>query len=200
MRFILDGAERAHSLIVNPHKWLYVSVDCSVLYTRLPDVLRRASSLAAEYLRTAEDDRVINYADYGVQLGRRFRALKLWYVLRYYGRHGVIAMLRESLRLAQLLKSLIEADADFEVAAPVPLSLVCFRHRAGNAFNQRLLADINTTGKAFLSHTVLDGKFVLRFAIGYFQTTEQDVRETWELIRQTAAQLAIAEHANATGH
>jgi len=197
MRGILQGAERAHSLILNPHKWLYVSIDCSVLYTRFPDVLRRASSLAAEYLRTAEDDRVVNYMDYGVQLGRRFRALKLWYVFRYYGRQGIIAMLRESLRLAQLLKSLVEADTDFELSAPVPLSLVCFRHRAGNELNQRLLAEINASGKAFLSHTVLDGKFVLRFAIGNFQTNEQDIRETWDLIRETAHELAAAEHAGA---
>jgi aromatic-L-amino-acid decarboxylase len=194
MRYILNGAERAHSLIVNPHKWLYVSIDCSVLYTRFADVLRRASSLSAEYLRTAEDDRVVNYMDYGMQLGRRFRALKLWYVFRYYGRDGIMAMLRESLRLAQLLKSLIEADADFEICAPALLSLVCFRHRAGNEFNERLLANVNASGGAFLSHTVLDGQFVLRFAIGNFQTDERDIRETWDLIRQTARQTGAAEH------
>jgi aromatic-L-amino-acid/L-tryptophan decarboxylase len=193
MRHIFAGVERAHSLIVNPHKWLYVSIDCSVLYTRYPEILRRASTLSAEYLKTAEDDVVVNYMDYGVQLGRRFRALKLWYVFRYYGRQGVIAMLREALRLAQLLKSYIEADPDFELAAPVPLSLVCFRHRADDAFNQRLLAGINSSGKAFLSHTVLNGRFVLRFAIGNFQTTESDVREVWQLIQQTAQQLAGAE-------
>ena len=198
MRGILEGADRAHSLILNPHKWLYVSIDCSVLYTRHPDVLRRASSLAAEYLRTAEDDRVVNYMDYGVQLGRRFRALKLWYVFRYYGREGIVAMLRESLRLAQLLKTLIEADADFEVSAPVSLSLICFRHRAGNELNERLLREINATGKAFLSHTVLNGRFVLRFAIGNFQTGEQDIRETWSLIRETARELAATEHAGAS--
>jgi aromatic-L-amino-acid decarboxylase len=185
-RHILSGVERAHSLIVNPHKWLYVSIDCSVLYTRHPDVLRRASSLEAEYLRTTEDDRVTNYMDYGVQLGRRFRALKLWYVFRYYGREGIIAMLRQSLSLAQRLKRLIESDGRFELSAPVPLSLVCFRLCADDAANQRLLAEINASGKAFLSHTVLDGNFVLRFAIGNFQTTEQDVLETWELIQQLA--------------
>jgi aromatic-L-amino-acid decarboxylase len=189
MRHIFEGVERAHSLILNPHKWLYVSIDCSVLYTRLPEVFRRAFSLSAEFLRTSEDDRVVNYMDYGVQLGRRFRALKLWYVFRYYGHNGIIALLRESLRLAQVLKALIEADADFELSAPVPLSLVCFRYRAGNEMNQRLLAEINSSGKAFLSHTVLQGEFVLRFAIGNFQTTEQDVRETWDLIRQLASNL-----------
>lgn len=196
MRHVLEGAERAHSVILNPHKWLYVSIDCSVLYTRLPEIFRRASSLSAEYLRTAEDDRVVNYMDYGVQLGRRFRALKLWYVMRYYGRDGVIAMLRESLRLAQLLKALVEAEDGFELCAPVPFSLVCFRHQAGDVLNRRLLAEINRSGKAFLSHTVLNGKFVLRFAIGNFQTTEEDVRQTWNLIRQTARSIAAAEHSH----
>jgi aromatic-L-amino-acid/L-tryptophan decarboxylase len=152
-------------------------------------VLRRASALGAEYLRTTEDDHAINYMDYGVQLGRRFRALKLWYVFRYYGRQGIIAMLRSSLSLAQLLKRLIESDDRFELSAPVPLSLVCFRLRVDNAANQRLLAEINASGKAFLSHTVLDGNFVLRFAIGNFQTTEQDVIETWGLIQQLAEQI-----------
>ncbi len=193
MRHILKGVERAHSLVVNPHKWLYVGIDCSVLYTRLPDIFRRASSLSAEYLRTSEDDRVVNYMDYGVQLGRRFRALKLWYVFRYYGRQGIIAMLREALRLAQLFKHLVEQDDAFELSAPVPFSLVCFRYRSDDAFNQRLLAQINSTGKAFLSHTVLNGKFVLRCAIGNFQTNEQDVREVWDLIRETARQLARTE-------
>ena len=199
MRHILNGAERAHSLIVNPHKWLYVSIDCSVLYTRYPEIFRRASSLAAEYLRTPEDECAVNYMDYGVQLGRRFRALKLWYVFRYYGRHGIISMLREALRLAQVLKSLIEEDDDFELSAPVYLSLVCFRYRGEDAITRRLLAGINATGRAFLSHTVLKGKFVLRFAIGNFQTTEQDVRETWELIRETARQLSGIESAALIG-
>ena len=199
MRHILEGVARAHSLIVNPHKWLYVSIDCSVLYTRYPEIFRRASSLSAEYLRTTEDDQVVNYMDYGVQLGRRFRALKLWYVFRYYGRQGIVEMLRESLRLAQLLKGLIEQDDNFELSAPVHLSLVCFRHKGENSINQRLLAEINSTGRAFLSHTVLNGNFVLRFAIGNFQTTEQDVRETWQLIRETAQKLAADQPALATG-
>jgi aromatic-L-amino-acid decarboxylase len=189
MRHILNGVERAHSMILNPHKWLYVSIDCSVLYTRFPEVFRQASALGAEYLRTTEDDRVVNYMDYGVQLGRRFRALKLWYVFRYYGRAGVVALLREALRLAQVLKTLVESDGNFELSAPVPLSLVCFRNRAGDDFNRRLLAEINASGKAFLSHTVLNGKFVLRFAIGNFQTNEADILETWKLIRDTSEKL-----------
>jgi aromatic-L-amino-acid decarboxylase len=193
MRPLFAGMEHADSLILNPHKWLYVSIDCSVLYTRRPRIFRRASSLNANYLRIAEDERVVNYNDYGVQLGRRFRALKLWYVFRYYGREGIVEMLRESLRLAQILKALVEADEDFELSAPVPFSLVCFRYRCGDdAFNMRLLDEINASGQAFLSQTRLNGRFVLRFAIGNFQTTEQDVRETWELIRATASRLVGA--------
>lgn len=190
MRHILDGVERAQSLVINPHKWLYVSVDCSVLFTRYPDVLRRASSLGAEYLRTSEDGRVVNFMDYGIQLGRRFRALKLWYVFRYYGREGIIRMLRESLCLGKLVESLVKADEDLELCAPVNFALVCFRHRSDNEFNERLLAQINSTGKAFLSHAVLNGKYVLRFSIGNFMTNEDDVRETWRLIQETTAQLA----------
>lgn len=189
MRHILNGAERAHSMVVNPHKWLYVSVDLSVLYTRFPEILRRSSSLGAEYLKTAEDATAINYMDYGIQLGRRFRALKLWYVMRFYGREGVIEFLRESLRLAQLLKTWIQEDPAFEVTAPVLLSIVCFRHRGGNALNEQLLAEINASGQAFLSHTVLNGHYVLRFAIGNMQTTETDVRQTWILIRDIATRL-----------
>lgn len=191
-RHIFEGVERAHSVILNPHKWLYVSIDCSVLYTRLPEVFRRASALSFEVLKTTEDHRVVNYMDYGVQLGRRFRALKLWYVFRYYGHSGIMALLRESIRLAQLLKGLIESNPDFELSAPVPLSLVCFRHRSGNEFNRRLLAAINASGRAFLSHTVLEESFVLRFAIGNFQTGEADIRETWQLISNTAATLSTA--------
>src|SRR5271165_3328391 len=195
MRQILDGAERAHSLILNPHKWLFVSMDCSVLYTRFPDILKRASSLSAEYLKTAEDSLVVNYNDYGVQLGRRFRALKLWYVMRYYGHQGVIALLRESLRLAQFLAARIQENPDFELSAPVLFSLVCFRHKGSNAVNQRTMQAINETGHAFLSHTVLDGKFVLRFAIGNMQTTEDDIQSTWDLIAATAAREATVEEA-----
>lgn len=200
MRPLFAGVERADSIILNPHKWLYVSIDCSVLYTRRPEIFRRASSLNASYLSIAEDERVVNYNDYGVQLGRRFRALKLWYVFRYYGREGIVQMLRESLRLARILKTLVEADQDFELSAPVPFSLVCFRYRSGDdAFNMRLLDEINTSDQAFLSQTRLNGQFVLRFAIGNFQTNERDVRQTWEFIRTTASRLAQAPAAIPSG-
>jgi len=167
-------------------------VDCSVLYTSMPEMFRRASSLSAEILKTPEDDRVVNFNDYGMQLGRRFRALKLWYVFRYYGREGIVEMLRESLRLAQVLKALVEADGEFEVSAPVPLSLVCFRLKSSDEVNRQLLAEINASGKVFLSQTLLNGKFVLRFAIGNHQTNETDIRESWQVIQQCAAKLAVA--------
>jgi aromatic-L-amino-acid decarboxylase len=190
MRYVFAGVERAHSITINPHKWLYVPVDLSVLYTRYPDMLKRSAALSAEYLKTAEDTEAINFMDYGIQLGRRFRALKLWYVMRYYGREGIVRLLRESLRLAKLLATWIEEDPAFELAAPVLFSLVCFRHRSSNELNERLLAEVNASGKALLSHTVLNGKYVLRFAIGNFQTAERDVAETWTLVRDTATRLA----------
>jgi aromatic-L-amino-acid decarboxylase len=185
-RHILDGVERAHSLILNPHKWLNVGFDCSVLYTRFPDILRRSVSLSAEYLKTPEDGQAINFMDYGLQLGRRFRSLKLWYVMRTYGRQGMIELLQRSIDQAQLLKRLIEADPDFEIAAPVPFSLVCFRHRESNERNQRLMAHMNESGKAFLSHTILNGKYVIRCAFGNYLTTDADVYQTWQLIQQAA--------------
>jgi aromatic-L-amino-acid/L-tryptophan decarboxylase len=189
MRHVLAGAARAHSITINPHKWLYVPVDLSVLYTRHPDVVRRSAAVTAEYLKTPEDDQTVNFMDYGIQLGRRFRALKLWYVMRYYGKEGIMRLLRESLRLAKLLERWIEEDPAFEMSAPLVFSLVCFRHRSNNELNERLLAEVNATGKALLSHTVLNGKYVLRFAIGNFQTGEADVAETWTLIRDTATRL-----------
>ncbi|MEZ5401808.1 MAG: aminotransferase class I/II-fold pyridoxal phosphate-dependent enzyme [Bryobacteraceae bacterium] len=181
-RGVLAGAERAQSVIVNPHKWMNVPVDCSVLYTRRPEVLRETFSLVPEYLRTAEDASAVNLMDYAVALGRRFRALKLWFVMRAWGRERMAAMIDAHCRWARELAEWIEADARFEVAAPVELSLVCFRHRGGDEAGRALMEAINGSGFAFLSHTVLDGRFVLRFAIGNHQTTREDVRAVWERI------------------
>lgn len=188
-RHVLEGAERADSIVINPHKWLFTPVDFSAFYTRRPDLLRRAFSLAAEYLRTAEDERAINLMDYGLQLGRRFRALKFWFILRYFGRERIIGILRSHIGWAHEFASWVEADARFELAAPAPLSLVCFRYRGSNEQNQRLLEQVNATGKAFLSHTVLKGQFVLRMAIGNIATTREDIASLWDLIREKAAGL-----------
>jgi aromatic-L-amino-acid decarboxylase len=189
MRWILNGSEAAHSFAINPHKGLFVPVDLSILYTSYPGVLRRSASLSAENLRTSEDSDAVNFMDYGIQLGRRFRALKLWYVLRYFGREGVVDRLREQRRLAQELKKWIDSDQNFEIVAPVHLSLVCFRHRSGDAFNQKLLEAVNASGEAFLSHTVVNGRFAIRLAIGNMQTDESDVRAAWQVIRSLASRL-----------
>src|SRR5580704_1001424 len=170
-RHVLEGAERADSLVVNPHKWMGVPIDLSVLYTRKPEIFKRAFSLVPEYLRTTEDSRAVNYMDYGVPLGRRFRALKLWFVMRYYGREGLAARIRDHVAWAQELASTIAADTRFELCAPVPLSLICFRRRGSDAANRELLDKVNASGEIFLSHTALHGRFVLRLAIGNYMTT-----------------------------
>ena len=183
---ILKGCERADSLVVNPHKWLFTPVDLSVLYTRRPEILRRAFSLVPEYLRTAEDSRAVNFMDYGVPLGHRFRALKLWFVLRYYGREGIAQMIRNHIAWAQELAEQVDADARFERAAPTPLSTVCFRLKKSDEENQGLLDRVNATGEVFLSHTVLKGQYTLRLAIGNIGTTRAHVQRAWELVRANA--------------
>jgi aromatic-L-amino-acid decarboxylase len=182
LRWAWDGVERADSLVVNPHKWLFTPVDCSVLYTRRPDALRDAFSLLPEYLRTNVED-VTNLMDYGPALGRRFRALKLWTVIRCYGREGLQALVREHVRLARLFASWVEAEPGWDVVAPVPFSVVCFRREGSDEQNEALMERVNATGEAYLSHTRLDDRFVLRLAIGNARTTEADVERAWELLR-----------------
>jgi aromatic-L-amino-acid decarboxylase len=186
-RHILDGAAQADSLVVNPHKWLFTPMDLSILYTRRPEILKRALSLeqTPPYLAIPRQERALNLSDYSIPLGRRFRALKLWFVLRYFGREGIARLLREHIRLAQLLAKEIGRDSNFELAAPVPFSLVCFRYRGSDEQNRTLLDRVNASGRAFLSSTALCGRLVLRFAIGNLGTTEADVRAAWELIRSS---------------
>jgi aromatic-L-amino-acid decarboxylase len=192
LQYILTGAHRAHSLVVNPHKWLFTPVDLSAFYTRRPDILRQAFSLVPEYLRTAENPRAVNYMDYGVQLGRRFRALKLWFIMRHYGREGIADLIRKHIELAQRLAGLIREQPDFEVSAPTPFSLICFRYRGSDDDNRALLDAVNASGRAFLSHTVLNGKFVLRLAIGNIATEWEDLEETWKLVRETAKRAVVS--------
>jgi aromatic-L-amino-acid decarboxylase len=191
LRFVLAGCERADSLVVNPHKWMFVPVDLSVLYTRRPEVVRQAFSILPEYLRTAEESVAPNLMDYGVSLGRRFRALKLWMVIRAFGAEGIAARLREHVRLAGVFRGLLEDDPGFEIAAPSPLSVVCFRARYVGATpeeedrrNAQLMEAVNATGEAYLSHTKLKGRTVLRLAVGNLRTEERHIRRTYELLRQ----------------
>ncbi len=186
-RWLLDGASRAQSLVTNPHKWLFTPIDCSAFYTTRPDILQRAFSLVPEYLKTASDPKAMNLMDYGVPLGRRFRALKLWFVMRYYGREGLIRMLRDQIQWAQDLAKIIESDPDFEICAPHPLSVVCFRYRGSDDENRRLMDAVNATGRVFLSHTVLNGRFVIRLAIGNIGTNWDDVAAVWGLLKETVA-------------
>ena len=198
MEWVLDGAGRADSLVVNPHKWLLTPFDLSVLYCRHMDLLREAFSLVPEYLKTSEPPEVRNLMDTGVQLGRRFRSLKLWFVLRYFGTEGVRARIAEHLRLARVFASWVDADGNFERLAPVPLSVVCFRAapaagRGDNAtldaLNERLLHVLNGSGELFLSHTRIRDVFALRLAIGHVRTTEAHLARAWSLMQRTLAGL-----------
>jgi aromatic-L-amino-acid/L-tryptophan decarboxylase len=188
-RHILNGAERAHSLVVNAHKWLFTPVDLSVFYTRRPDILRRAFSLVPEYLTPAADPRALNLMDYGIPLGRRFRSLKLWFLLRYFGRERIQEILRAHIGWAKQFAEIIDQDPRFERIAPVPFSVVCFRYKGTDEENRALLETVNATGEVFLSHTVLNGRVVLRLAIGNLGTTWADVERAWELLQKAAADL-----------
>jgi aromatic-L-amino-acid/L-tryptophan decarboxylase len=192
LRQVLDGCDRADSLVVNPHKWLFTPVDCSAAFTRHPAVMRQAFSLTPEYLTTTETGGT-NLMDYGVSLGRRFRALKLWFVLRYFGRSGLVEALREHVRLAGELARWVDAARDFERLAPVPFSVVVFRHcpegvaeEALDRLNERLLERVNASGEVFLSHTKVRGRYAIRLAIGNLRTTEAHVRRAWELVTAAA--------------
>jgi aromatic-L-amino-acid decarboxylase len=187
-RYILDGADLADSLVLNPHKWLFTPMDLSILYTRKPEAFRRALSLEESpvYLETRSAGEAVNFSEYTVPLGRRFRALKLWFVLRFYGREGIAALLREHIRYAQEFAAQIEQHPDFELAAPPQLSLVCFRRRGTDRENRELLDRINASGRVLLSGTVLNGSFALRLTIGNIGTTRADVQEAWDLIQSCA--------------
>lgn len=195
MKWMLEGAEHMDSFVFNPHKWLFTNFDCSAYFVKDPAALVKAFEIHPEYLKTGLDARVKNYRDWGIQLGRRFRALKLWFVIRSYGVEGLQAILREHIRLAQLFKSWVEEHPKFELMAPVPFSLVCFRlndgreEKALDALNKKLLENINATGKVFLTHTTLRGKYALRLAIGQRTTQERHVREAWDLIVREAEEL-----------
>lgn len=192
-RWVLAGAEQADSIVVNPHKWLFVPMDCSALYVRDREMLRRTFSLVPEFLRTPEEG-VRNYMDYGLQLGRRFRALKLWFVLRYFGAQGLREHLRAHIGLAAEFAQWVQAEPHWQILAPHPFSVVCFRYAPPGRseaeledLNAGILDAVNATGEAFLSHTKLGERYALRLAIGNLRTTRQDVAAAWELLRGMAA-------------
>ena len=180
-RFAFEGVDRADSVVVNPHKWLFVTQGCSAFWTRRPEEVAAAFSLVPEYLRTSDD--VVSLSEYGPELGRGFRALKLWTVLRCYGQDGLRERIREAVRLAALFEGWIRSDPGWEVCAPRLFSLVCFRREGRDEDNEALLERVNATGEVFLSHTRLDGRYVLRLAVGNARTTEDDVRRAWEVLR-----------------
>lgn len=197
-RYVMRGVERADSIVFNPHKWLFVPLDFSALYVRRPETLRRVFSLVPEYLRGDAERAgqiVPNYMDYGIQLGRRFRALKAWFVIRAFGREGLAARIREACRLARLIADWINADERFELLSPVEMGIVCFRvrvlnNRASvnlsdvelNEVNERLLYCINATGMTYLTHTQLHGQLALRIAVGNVLTTERHLAQVWKII------------------
>ncbi|HSE36277.1 MAG TPA: pyridoxal-dependent decarboxylase [Blastocatellia bacterium] len=220
MRWVLDGCDRADSLVINPHKGLFVPVDLSVLFCRQMEVLRRAFSLVPEYLRTGEGDEVKNFMDYGPQLGRRFRALKLWFVMRYFGVEGLRDRIRTQITLAREFANWVDQSEHFERLAPVPFSLVCFRARPSHfkteaapalednppnphwsrdvdyvdsrldLLNERLLEEVNRRGTVFLSHTKLNGRFTLRLAIGNIRTTRNHVKMAWDELNEVLSELS----------
>jgi aromatic-L-amino-acid decarboxylase len=188
-RHIMAGVERAHSLVFNAHKWLLTPIDLSAFYTRRPDILRRAFSLTPDYLKTQDDPRAHNLMDYGVPLGHRFRALKLWFVMRYFGRERVEAMLRSHIQWAKDFAALVDAHPKFERVAPVALSVVCFRYKGSDDENRAIIEKVNASGRVFIASTVLNGKLTLRLAIGNLETIWSDVKEAWELLQKAAEKI-----------
>jgi aromatic-L-amino-acid decarboxylase len=190
MKWITKGWGSADSIVINPHKWMFTPMDLSIYFTRKPEILKQAFSLVPEYLKTKQDDQVENLMDYGIQLGRRFRSLKLWFIIRYFGVDGLADRIKYHIELAKEFAKWIDDEKDFERLAPVPFSTVCFRYNPGNKtdeelnkLNEKLLEDINASGKIFLSHTKLNGKFVIRLTIGSIRHERRHIEEAWEIIK-----------------
>ena len=188
-RWAFDGVERADSLVVNPHKWMLTPMDCSLLWTSRPADLRAAFSLVPEFLRTPDAEDALSLSEYGPALGRRFRALKLWAVLRCFGRSGLQAHIRGGVALAEQFERWVGDEPGWELCAPRHFSLVCFRLEGDDERSRTLLARVNAGGEIFISHAALDGRYVLRLAIGGQHTGEADVRQAWDVLRREAAAL-----------
>jgi aromatic-L-amino-acid decarboxylase len=198
-RAMIDGIEHVDSFVFNPHKWLFTNFDCSVFFIREPEYLIRSFEILPEFLKTREGARVNNYRDWGVPLGRRFRALKLWFVLRSYGADGLRAIIREHITLAQEIAQRIEAEPDFELVTPARLALFCFRYRpddmeageALDALNERLFEALNDTGKVYFTQNRVDGAYVIRWQVGQTATRRAHVEAAWALVLKTARGLEI---------
>jgi len=190
-RHIHDGVELADSYAFNPHKWMFTNFDCNGFYVADRAALIKTLSVLPEYLRNqaTESGAVIDYRDWHIQLGRRFRALKLWFVIRHYGIEGLRHHIKRHIELAQNFVKWIDESEAFELAAPAPLNLVCFRHRDGDTMNRRLLDHLNRSGRMYLTHTTLNGQHTLRFCVGQAQTEARHVEEAWRMIRETAEAL-----------
>jgi aromatic-L-amino-acid decarboxylase len=196
MKWILNGVERADSFLINPHKWLFTPSDISAFYTRKPEILKRAFSLVADYLKTNEDHEE-NLMNYGIQLGRRFRSLKFWFVIRYFGVEGLANRIREHLRLGKLFAEWIDEDPQTERMAPVPMSTICFRLHPKNINNEKELEELNlrffneldVTGDILISHTRLNGKYVLRVNMSGLRMELRHIEKAWEIIKTKAEEL-----------
>jgi aromatic-L-amino-acid decarboxylase len=190
LRFVNEGLEAADSYCFNPHKWMFVNFDCDAFYVADRRALVSALSILPEYLRNeaTESGTVIDYRDWQIPLGRRFRALKLWATLRHYGVEGLRHHVRKHVHLAREFAALVAADDRFELVAPVPLNLVCFRHEGGDDMNQRMLDRLNGSGELFLTHTRLEGRLILRMSIGAAGTEHRHVAQAWEAISRAAAE------------
>jgi aromatic-L-amino-acid decarboxylase len=184
LRWSKEGVDRADSVVVNAHKWLFTPMDCSLLWTRRPEALRAAFSVVPEFLRTSDD--ADNLSDYGPALGRRFRSLKLWAVLRCYGREGLQARIREAIRLGELFETWVLETPGWQVCAPRNFSVVCFRRDGADEENEAIVERVNRSGEAFLSHTRLNGRYVIRLAVGNERTAEEDVRRAWKALQAAA--------------
>ncbi|MEA2389108.1 MAG: aromatic-L-amino-acid/L-tryptophan decarboxylase [Thermoleophilaceae bacterium] len=186
LRWAFEGVERADSLVINAHKWLFTPMDCSLLWTSRPEDFRAAFSLVPEYLRTPDSEDALSLSEYGPALGRRFRSLKLWAVLRCLGRAGLQERIRGAIRLAELFEGWVRDEPGWELCAARPFSVVCFRRVGSDEENEALMHRVNATGEIYISHTRLEGRHVLRLAVGHERTTEDDVRRAWEVLRREA--------------
>jgi aromatic-L-amino-acid decarboxylase len=200
MRWMADGMEYADSMVFNPHKWMFTNFDCSAYFVRDAAALIRTFEILPEYLKTRTRGAVNDYRDWGIPLGRRFRALKLWAVIRTYGVEKLQSMIREHIRLAKMLAGLIEAEENFRLMAPVPLNTVCFRYEPApmspeeaDRLNEKLNHSLNDSGRIYLTHTILDGRYVLRMVTAQTVVTEKHVIDAWELIKEMASALSAQD-------